>query len=457
MPPKLDVGSHVGPFVLGKWLGGGGNGTVWHTKSARGEACAIKVLRPDIRHDDGLARFKREIAALKQLGALPGILPLLDSDTSGTCGYIWYTMPVAERLRVRLGADPSLAAVCGAIANIAQTLHTLHAKGVVHRDIKPDNLFWHNNKWCLGDFGLVDLPGAENLTEDGQKLGPAYYIAPEMLNSAASADGKKCDVYSLGKTLWVLATGQRYPLPGECDSALKGAGVSAYVSHERVKSLDNLLLRMTRHDPLIRPDAQSVSKELMAWVSHPPAPVGEGPPEDILHRLKELLAPQARRNTEAAERATLATHYLSQFRGFIRKTALGLDQAVGTKSEPGVELPVSGEHHEYLGAAGIEWSSRITYGCDAGSPGGRRDRMTIYANAVLTTDGLFHVYAGYAFDTFVRQHNITELGVPPGWQATTCEPLGGPMCESAVQRLLGEMTTALPGVLQEFGRRIERA
>jgi serine/threonine protein kinase len=98
-------------------------------------------------------------------------------------------------------------------SGIAGALSRVHAPENAHRDIKPNNLYWHDGRWCLGDFGLAEFDDAESITRSDRKLGPAYYIAPEMLNNASSADGCAADVYSLGKTICVMATGQKYPLP----------------------------------------------------------------------------------------------------------------------------------------------------------------------------------------------------------------------------------------------------
>ena len=76
-------------------------------------------------------------------------------------------------------------------------------------------MFLLDEKWILGDFGLATFPDKPALTQEGRKLGPLHYLAPEMLNEPTTALGGPADVYSLGKTLWVAATGQRYPLPGE--------------------------------------------------------------------------------------------------------------------------------------------------------------------------------------------------------------------------------------------------
>jgi serine/threonine protein kinase len=64
-----------------------------------------------------------------------------------------------------------------------ETLVNLHDSDISHRDIKPDNLYLLDGNWVLADFGIASFPGKEAITEAGRKLGPMFYIAPEMLNS----------------------------------------------------------------------------------------------------------------------------------------------------------------------------------------------------------------------------------------------------------------------------------
>jgi serine/threonine protein kinase len=116
----------------------------------------------------------------------------------------------------------------------------MHARGYSHRDIKPNNIFKFNEVWCLGDFGLVDFSEKGELTRKGEKLGPALYIAPEMLNEAAHADGTRADVYSLAKLLWKLATGQKYPLQGMHSRNVPGMTISGSVRGKNTGALDAL-------------------------------------------------------------------------------------------------------------------------------------------------------------------------------------------------------------------------
>jgi hypothetical protein len=87
-----------------------------------------------------------------------------------------------------------------------------------------------------------------------------------MLNDSATADGKAADVYSLAKTLWVLATGQKFPLPGEMKAAIPALTISKYVTDIRAALLDRLVEAATTFDPSTRPTMKEFASELEAWL-----------------------------------------------------------------------------------------------------------------------------------------------------------------------------------------------
>jgi serine/threonine protein kinase len=226
--------------VFGKWhrlekLGSGGNAKVWKVIDKDGREGAIKILNAKDPNSEPYKRFRTEIELLRKIGTTSGVLPLLDEHLPAKPTEndpAWLVTPVAIKLRDAIGMYQTLTTVVDAINSISKTLSKLVLEfQVSHRDIKPDNLYSLDNQWMIGDFGLVDFPGKEALTADGAKLGPMYYIAPEMLADAATADGFAADVYSLAKTLWVLATGQHYPLAGELRIDTETCRLSTYVVH----------------------------------------------------------------------------------------------------------------------------------------------------------------------------------------------------------------------------------
>lgn len=268
---KLGVGSKLGDWRLVGPLGSGGNGIVWKARNSSNLLGALKILRNPTASRANL-RFRDEVAAMAACQDIMGVLPLLGSDFPAQItkeNPAWLVSAIAKPLS---GMPRNLdlreaVALCRALAS---TLSEMHSRAHYHRDIKPDNVFFYDGRWCLGDFGLADFPLKDALTREGEKLGPAHYIAPEMLNDAVTADGAKADVYSLGKLLWKLATGQTYPLPGVHLRDIPALTLSANVVGVGTSELDGLLEAMTQIDPDKRPDMTNVERELATWLSPPP-------------------------------------------------------------------------------------------------------------------------------------------------------------------------------------------
>lgn len=189
---------------------------VWEAIGPDGEHVAVKELKTHRLDAEPYRRFRDEVA-FHTAGPHPGVLPVLGAHVPAAPSGedpAWLAMPIAETVRAALGTGPALDEVVQAVHVYAATLARLAEGGVHHRDLKPDNLFRHEDQWVVGDFGLVTWPGKQALTEPGQKLGPAHFVALEMVDDPAGADAGLADVWSLAKVLWVLASGQNYPPPG---------------------------------------------------------------------------------------------------------------------------------------------------------------------------------------------------------------------------------------------------
>ena len=143
---------------------------------------ALRKAKPRITELGRLARTSADQATRCHPIALTGIVV---RDARG------------EDHRAALGTDPAPRAVIAAVANIATTLAALAAKGVSHRDIKPDNLFERDGRWLVGDFGLMAFPEKDFRTEHGRRLGPIHYMAPEMRQDADRAEPVPTDVWAL--------------------------------------------------------------------------------------------------------------------------------------------------------------------------------------------------------------------------------------------------------------------
>jgi serine/threonine protein kinase len=116
---------------------------------------------------------------------------------------------------MRSARESELPTIVAAFAEYARTSADLANEGISHRDIMPDDLFRLGNSWLIGDFGLVDYPGKPAVTAPGRRLGAVFFIAPEMLDDPDSAEGSCADVFSMAKTLWAVATGNRYAPGGQ--------------------------------------------------------------------------------------------------------------------------------------------------------------------------------------------------------------------------------------------------
>lgn len=230
------------------------------------------------------ARFHDEIDGLIQLSDRAGILPVIDSDHDANPP--WFVTPEATLLSTHLGSTPNLRDVIEAFADLAQTLADLQSDGIAHRDIKPDNLFWYNNRAVFGDFGIATWPNRDaNLTAIGEKVGSAHFLAPEVRAVAGNVDYFPADIWSLVKALHVIANPADGPYPpggthyhGVAEFSLQAAGSGA------AAELEWLLECCTDIEPTRRPTADDFTVELRAWLDKHPAGTVERftPPEGVL-------------------------------------------------------------------------------------------------------------------------------------------------------------------------------
>lgn len=298
----MKKGQVIGSWTLVDQIKRGGNGAVWRVKSAEGYEAALKLLLTQhTKRPDRVARFRQEISFLVDHPDVPGVLPLLDhclperSDEQA-----WYVMPLAIPMVERLGSDPSPTVVLDAIGTIAETLGGLAEKHVHHRDIKPDNLFWHQG-WLVGDFGLVAYPEREPLTHQGRRLGPIDYMAPEMRANADTASPEPADVFSLAKTLWVILSGSALPLPGPHRADDEAYALVNRLVHPRVAEIDVLLERSTRADPTSRPSMHQFAQEIKACLTEPPEQRQDANADELARRIADLTQSARRRHDSDLE------------------------------------------------------------------------------------------------------------------------------------------------------------
>lgn len=207
-----------GRYTVERELGRGGMAAVWLARDLRYDRMvALKVLRPELAVSLGGQRFLREIMLAARLQH-PHIVPVYDSGeigpaTPGDPPILWFTMPwiegesLRERLR-REGPLPTAEAVRIA-REVARGLQYAHDHGVVHRDVKPENiLLTRDGSTMVADFGIArpaQTGAADHLTSTGVIIGTPLYMSPEQATGAA-VDGRS-DIYALGCVLYEMLSG----------------------------------------------------------------------------------------------------------------------------------------------------------------------------------------------------------------------------------------------------------
>jgi tRNA A-37 threonylcarbamoyl transferase component Bud32 len=207
----------LGPqFVVERLVGRGGFAEVYEVRDTElRRRLAVKVLRTDIDWSERMfTRFKQEARALAQLSH-PHTVPVHFVGEGE--GLVFYVMPfvegitLADMLRADGPLDLNLAV--GVAAPILDALEHAHRNGIVHRDIKPDNILidGSSGRPLLVDFGISKLLTEEG-TSDADVLGTPHYMAPEQALGEKSVDGR-ADVYAMGAVLYQMLTGEP-PFPG---------------------------------------------------------------------------------------------------------------------------------------------------------------------------------------------------------------------------------------------------
>jgi hypothetical protein len=199
-----------GPFTLVRELGRGGVGVVYEAVDRRlGRTLAVKVLKVSFDTDDvALERFRREASACARVRH-DHIVPIFESGEIDGQPYYAMDLVPGETLsdQIRDGRTPAPRDLCRALASVADALQALHAEGVIHRDVKPQNVMVRpDGRMVLTDFGLARTEGAGTLTQTGQALGTPLYMSPEQVHGDKRI-AATTDVYGLGAVLYEALTG----------------------------------------------------------------------------------------------------------------------------------------------------------------------------------------------------------------------------------------------------------
>jgi serine/threonine-protein kinase len=196
--------------VIGK-LGEGAAGTVYRAAGPNGEV-AVKILRD--ADPVSLRRFERE-ARVAVEAASRHLVPILE------VGDGYFVMPLYPRgslaARIRLDGAFSIPDVVRVAAELGQALDALHALEIIHRDVKPSNVMLSDDGAMLADLGLARGADATQLTRDGQLVGSAHYLAPELIEGQPAT--RASDIYALGCLLYECVTSAP-PFTGRADAEL---------------------------------------------------------------------------------------------------------------------------------------------------------------------------------------------------------------------------------------------
>jgi len=207
------IGEEVGGCKILSKIARGGMGTVYLGEQIHlGRRVAVKILAPELARDESFVkRFIQEARAVAELSH-PSIIHIIDAGAANGCFY--FTMEYIEgenlsKILKQRGPIP-LGETLNLMEQVADALCHAHSRGIVHRDIKPDNiLVTQAGQVKLADLGLAKRTFDENasaITQAGSILGTPYYMAPEQARDFRLAD-ERSDLYSLGVTIYKVLSG----------------------------------------------------------------------------------------------------------------------------------------------------------------------------------------------------------------------------------------------------------
>jgi serine/threonine-protein kinase len=264
-------------YTIERELGGGGMSIVFvATDNALGRHVVIKVLPYDLAASVSVDRFKREImlsAALQH----PNIVPVLSSGQADQLPYFIMPYVEGESVRARTARGPlSVRETVSILKDVARALAYAHGRGIIHRDIKPDNILLSGGAAVVTDFGVAKAISASRervtlggrptssggwssgtITSVGTSLGTPMYMAPEQAAADPNMD-HRADLYALGVVGYEMLVGAP-PFYGRTPQALLAAQLTETpkpISSRRYDvppALSDLLMRMMEKDPTKRP------------------------------------------------------------------------------------------------------------------------------------------------------------------------------------------------------------
>jgi serine/threonine protein kinase len=274
-PDDTKVLMRLGQVAVTRELGAGGMGKVYKGKHLGLDVpVAVKTMGAHISNDAmARARFLREARTAAKLDH-PNIVRVLDVNEQDRTPYIVMEFVDGTDLSALLKKHGGLDGIAAmkVIAQVADGLANAHTQGIVHRDIKPHNIFIsRDGRVKLGDFGLARaVEATTELTMPGAAIGTAHYMSPEQ--SQGRELDQRSDIYSLGVTAFHLITGAP-PYSGTTPVSIAVQHVNSDVPYDREKfghlpdPIVYLLISMTARDPARRPSAREVADKLTMLIA----------------------------------------------------------------------------------------------------------------------------------------------------------------------------------------------
>jgi len=244
-------------YVLREMIGAGGSATVYRARDgAVGGDVAVKLFHANLsaaarrRHQQELRIFR----ALRH----PGLVTLHDTGTYQHRTYLVMTLITGPSLTEQLAHHPlSVSETMRIAGQLGEALAYLHDNGVTHRDIKPGNVLLGQHGATLSDLGIALDEHSTHVTETGQLVGTAAYMAPEQVRGLAV--GPRADIYALGLVLLQCLTGVREYPGGMVESAVARLHRRPRIPTGLPHECSDLIRRTTRTHPTARPTAAEVA------------------------------------------------------------------------------------------------------------------------------------------------------------------------------------------------------
>lgn len=280
----------AGRYVIDREIGHGGMATVYLARDVRHERMvAVKVLRPDLTAMLGADRFLREIRITATLQH-PHILTLIDSGEAA--GRLYYVMPFAEgqSLRDRLAEGPlEVSETVRYLRDLLDALAYAHAHGIVHRDVKPDNIMLSGRHALVVDFGVAKAMSVatqtegevlgESLTRVGTSIGTPAYMPPEQVAGDSEMD-HRADLYAAGVVAYEMLAGKP-PFTGDART-IRAAQISVkpvpltLAAPRTPPALAHIVMRCLEKDPMLRFQSADEALAALEALSTPVGDVAAG-------------------------------------------------------------------------------------------------------------------------------------------------------------------------------------